>query len=43
VGHRGVVVATLAVAWGRIVLLPAFGYSDKERFLIVGAAVIFLA
>jgi UDP-N-acetylmuramyl pentapeptide phosphotransferase/UDP-N-acetylglucosamine-1-phosphate transferase len=37
-----VVAVTLAVAWGGVVLLPAFTHSDSQQFLIVAAAAMFL-
>jgi UDP-N-acetylmuramyl pentapeptide phosphotransferase/UDP-N-acetylglucosamine-1-phosphate transferase len=42
-GGIAVVLATLVVTWGGIALLPAFAQNDKEQFLIVTGATIFLA
>jgi UDP-N-acetylmuramyl pentapeptide phosphotransferase/UDP-N-acetylglucosamine-1-phosphate transferase len=42
-GGIAVVVATLAVAWGAVALLPAFAPSESGQFLIVTAAAIGLA
>jgi UDP-N-acetylmuramyl pentapeptide phosphotransferase/UDP-N-acetylglucosamine-1-phosphate transferase len=42
-GGIGVVLATLAVAWGAIALLPALPQSQSNQFLTVSAATILLA
>jgi UDP-N-acetylmuramyl pentapeptide phosphotransferase/UDP-N-acetylglucosamine-1-phosphate transferase len=42
-GGIAVVVATLAVAWGAVVLLPPFAQNHGEQFLTVTAAAVILA
>src|SRR5262245_6375989 len=42
-GGIAVVVATLAVAWSAILLLPDLALNDRTQFLVVSAMVMFLA
>jgi len=42
-GGMAVVAATLAVAFAAIAVLPTFGPTDKQQFLVVAVAALFLA